>query len=254
MLDVDAFFAELKKMLADAEAEHAAPPAPAKPMAKAPSAVATSSPLSGLFASALSLLWPHGNQHVPGLVPGMIAAAPAVLSKYAVADRLTLAMMMGQFSEECGAGLEVVENMNYSAEGLLKTFPTHFTGSMAARYAHNPRMIADVAYGGRMGNAPPPSDDGWRYIGRGLSQVSGHDGYAKLAAATGLDVLGHPEILSDPAHALECGVADFVLCGCLPFAKTGNLLEVTKHLNGGTNGLAERAAWTARWKRALGVA
>ena len=59
--------------------------------------------------------------------------------------------MFGQFSEECGAGLEMVENLNYSAAGLLHTFPTHFTGTMADRYAHNPRMIADVAYGGHRG-------------------------------------------------------------------------------------------------------
>lgn len=250
----------LRLLLADLEAERAAStsasvaPQPIPAPAASPVMAVSNSALPALFAVALPKLWPHGNQHVPGLVAGMIASAPAVFSKYNITSRLTLAMMMGQFSEESGAGLEMVENLNYSEAGLLKTFPTHFTGSMAARLAHNPRMIADVAYGGRMGNAPPPSDDGWSYIGRGLSQCTGKEGYAKLAAKTGLDVIGHPELLSDPGQALECGVADFVLCGCLPFAEKGDLLEVTKHLNGGTNGLAERTTWTAQWKRALGVA
>ncbi len=197
--------------------------------------------------------WPHGDQHVPGLIEGIVKAAPAVFPKYGLDTPLTVAHAMAQFSHECGAGLEMVENLNYSAQGLMNTWPSRFGPARAADYAHNPQRIADTVYGGRMGNAPPPSDDGWSYIGRGLSQCTGKEGYAKLAAKTGLDVIGHPELLSDPAHALECGVADFVLCGCLPFAERGDLLNVTKHLNGGTIGLAERATWTAQWKRALGV-
>jgi putative chitinase len=145
----------------------------------------------------------------------------------------------------------MVENLNYSKQGLLRTFPTHFTGTMAARYAHNPRMIADIAYGGRMGNARPPSDDGWNFRGRGLSQCTGREGYEKLAAKTGLPLLDHPDLVNDPAHALECGVAGFILCGCLPFAAHGDLINTTKRLNGGLNGLADRQAWTARWKQEL---
>src|SRR5215469_10788334 len=127
--------------------------------------------------AVLTRLWPHGDQHVPGLREGIANAAPIVFPRYGIGTPRIIAHMLGQFSEECGAGLEMVENMNYSAEGLLRTFPTHFTGSMAARYAHNPRMIADIAYGGRLGNAPPPSDDGFNYRGRGLSQCTGKEGY-----------------------------------------------------------------------------
>jgi putative chitinase len=145
----------------------------------------------------------------------------------------------------------MVENGNYSEEGLLRTFPTHFTGSMAARYAHNPRMIFDVAYGGRMGNAPPPSDDGYNYRGRGFSQVTGHDGYAKLGEKMGLDLLTTPSLVIAPERALECGVTDFILCGCLPHAQEDDVRGVTHALNGGYNGLAERIAWTVKWKKAL---
>jgi putative chitinase len=204
-----------------------------------------------LTLPVLAKLWPHGDQHVPGLNEGIVASAPGVFEKYGIATPLTVALMFGQFSEECGAGLEMVENDNFTAEQLVRLWPSHFTGTMAARYAHNPRMICDVAYGGRMGNAPPPSDDGWDYRGRGLSQCTGKEGYQKLAEKTGLDVIGDPGLLSDPAHALECGVADFILCGCLPFAEKGDILNTTKHLNGGTNGLASREQWTARWKAAL---
>lgn len=195
--------------------------------------------------------WPHGDQHVPGLLEGIVATAPDVFAKYALTTPLTVAHAMAQFSHECGAGLEMVENLNYRAEQLRSQWPRHFIGNMPERYAHNPRIIADIAYGGRMGNAPPPSDDGWNYRGRGMAQTTGKEGYAKLAAKTGFDLLGHPDFMSDPDHALECGVADFVICGCLPFAVKDDVLNVTKHLNGGTIGLAARKQWLAVWKREL---
>lgn len=195
--------------------------------------------------------WPHGDQHVAGLVEGIVSAAPTVFPKYGLTTPLVVAHAIAQFSHECGAGLEMVENLNYRADQLRAQWPKHFTGNMPERYAHNPRMIADIAYGGRMGNAPPPSDDGWNFRGRGLSQTTGRDGYAKLAEKTGFDLLHDPEFVSDPAHALECGVADFMLCGCLPFAEKDNVVGVTKALNGGTIGLAARKQWLALWKREL---
>jgi putative chitinase len=201
----------------------------------------------------LQKLWPQGDQHVRGLIEGIVATAPVVFEKYGITTPLTVAIMMAQFSEECGAGLEMEENMNYTAQRLLQVFPTHFTPTLAAKAAHNPQMIGDIAYGGRMGNAPPPSDDGYNYRGRGLSQVTGRDGYKTLAEKTGLDVLGTPSILSDPQHTLECGVADFIICGCLPFAEKGDVIDVTRHLNGGLNGLGERQRWTGLWRKELSV-
>src|SRR5271165_6476498 len=93
--------------------------------------------------------WPHGNQHIPGLLEGIVASSNDVFAKYGLDTPLVVAHAMAQFSEECGQGLEMVENLNYSKQGLLKTFPTHFTPGMAERCQHNPRIIADIAYGGR---------------------------------------------------------------------------------------------------------
>src|ERR1700722_17885019 len=117
--------------------------------------------------------WPHSDQHIPGLAKGIVASSDAVFAKYGLDSPLVVAHAFAQFSEECGCGLEMVENLNYTAERLLQVFPTHFTPTMAQRCAHNPRLVGDYAYGGRMGNAPPPSDDGYRYRGAGLSQVTG---------------------------------------------------------------------------------
>lgn len=210
-------------------------------------------PMSTLLTLALPKLWPHGDQHRAGLLEGIVASAPAIFEKYGLTTPLLVAHAMGQFSEECGAGLELVENLNYSAEGLARTWPSHFTGSMAWRYAHNPRMIADVAYGGRMGNAPPPSDDGWQYRGRGPSQCTGKANYQKLAEQLELDLIDDPDLINDPARFLECGVADWVMCGCLPHAQKDDVVGETKALNGGLIGLADRRVWISRWKRELGA-
>jgi putative chitinase len=206
-----------------------------------------------LTLELMQRLWPHGNQHVDGLLEGIVDTAPAVFEKYELKAPLAVAHAMAQFSEECGQGLEMWEDGNYTASRLLAVFPTHFTPAMAARAAHNPRLVFDIAYGGRMGNARPPSDDGYDFRGRSLSQVTGYDGYKALGEKIGEDLISHPDLVCDPQYALESGVADFVLCGCLPFADQDNVLMVTKHLNGGTNGLAERRRQLAIWKRALGV-
>ncbi|MGB6691324.1 MAG: hypothetical protein WBE76_26115 [Terracidiphilus sp.] len=206
-----------------------------------------------LTLDMLQSLWPNGDQHIPGLVEAIAASAPGVFPKYSLSSDLVIAHAMAQFSEECGAGLFMVENLNYSAAGLLATWPSHFTGTLANQCARNPQMIADIAYGGRMGNAPPPSTDGWDFRGRGLSQVTGRDGYTTLAQTVQFDIVNNPDLVATPANALECGVADFVQCGCLPFAQNDDVNGVTQKLNGGLLGLSERTAWLARWKTALGV-
>ena len=206
------------------------------------------------FGEALSRLWPNGDTRIPGLRAGIVAAAPEVFAKYGIATPRLAAHVMAQISHECGAGHEVVENLNYTAARMMQVWPSRFpTLAAAAPYAGNPRALADKVYNGRMGNAAG-SDDGWNFRGRGASQTTGRDGYARLARATGLDLVAHPDLVNDPAHFLECGVADFVLCGCLPFARADDILNVTRRLNGGTVGLAQREAWLAKWKAALGSA
>ena len=201
--------------------------------------------------ATMQRMWPHGDQRIPGLLEGIAATSEAVFAKYGITTELVAAHAMAQFSEECGAGLEMQENMDYTAARLREVFPTHFSTVLAMRVAHKPQMIAEIAYGGRMGNAPPPSTDGWVFRGQGLSQCTGRDEYKALGEKVGTDLTSNPGWLVDPQHALECGIADFVLCGCLPFAEKDDVLGVTKKLNGGTNGLAAREQWLMRWKREL---
>jgi putative chitinase len=205
------------------------------------------------FANALRKLWPSGDEKIPGLRAGIIASAPAVFARYGITTPLLVAHVMAQGSHECGAGHEVVENLSYSAERMTQVWPSRFPSvASAAPCAHNPRVLADKVYNGRMGNRPG-SDDGYNFRGQGFSQTTGRDEYERLGKLTGLDLVNHPELLIDPAHFLECGVANFVLCGCLPFAKADDLLNVTKRLNGGTVGLDQRWQWLAKWKAELGT-
>jgi putative chitinase len=209
------------------------------------------------FEEALTRLWPTGDAKIPGLRAGIIASAPRVFAKYGIVSPLQVAHLMAQVSHECGAGHEVEENLSYSAGRMMQVWPSRFpTMASALPYAKNPRKLADKTYNGRMGNRPG-SDDGYNFRGRGGSQTTGREGYARLAQKTGLDLLNKPELVNDPRYFLECAVADFVLCGCLPYCAPrpglpdGDIRGVTHHLNGGYIGLEERKAWFARWKAAL---
>lgn len=202
--------------------------------------------------------WPHGNQHIAGLLEGIAESAPIIFPKYGVDTPMTMAHFMAQASEETGQGLEMIESLNYTAKRLLEVFHSHFTPAMAARWAHNEKMIGEIAYGGRMGNKPPPSTDGFDFRGAGMSQVTGRDGFTTLQKKldemkAGFNILDNPKLIIDPEHTLECGVADWVQCGCLPFAKADEIVPETKHLNGGLNGLAERKRQLALWKREFGL-
>lgn len=204
------------------------------------------------FGRALMHLWPNGDQKIPGLRAGMIETAANTFQRHGINSPLLIAHVMAQISHECGAGHEVVENLNYTASRMTQVWPSRFpTVASAAPYAGNPRALANKVYNGRMGNVVG-SDDGFNFRGRGASQTTGREGYQRLAKTTGLDVVNHPDLVNDPKHFLECGVADFILCGCLPYAQADDVLNVTRRLNGGTVGLAERKAWLVQWKAALG--
>src|SRR6266496_1466073 len=204
------------------------------------------------FINILYNLWPNGDERVKGLRDGIAISAEATFRKYNIDSPLLVAHVMAQISHECGAGHDVVENLNYTASRMTQVWPSRFpTVSSAVPYANNPKALANKVYNGRMGNRAG-SDDGWNFRGRGGSQTTGREGYERVKKQTGLDVVGNPDILIDPKFFLECAVSDFVNCGCLPFAKKDDLTNVTKRLNGGTIGIDQRANWLAKWKAALG--
>lgn len=206
----------------------------------------------------LRRLWPNGNSKVPGLMEGIVAAAPTVFPNFGLTSNLLVAHAMAQFSHECGAGTEMVENINYSAARACQVWPSRFSSEAdvyqkVGSYEGDPQFhtkLIDVVYGNRMGNRPG-THDGSLFIGRGLSQCTGREGYQKLGQAVSLDLIDTPNLVNVPDKALGCGVADFILCGCLPYAAADDVAGVTKKLNGGLIGLDERRAWLVKWKSAL---
>jgi putative chitinase len=204
-----------------------------------------------LDETTLRRLWPQGDSRVPGLLSGMVQSSEAVFARYGITTPLLAAHVMAQISHECGAGRDVVENLNYSTGRMMQVWPSRFpTMASAQPYAGNPRALANKVYNGRMGNAVG-SDDGWNFRGRGGSQTTGREGYERVRKATGIDVVSQPDYLIDPRYFLTCAVSDFINCGCLPFAGDDDVVGVTRRLNGGTVGLAERKAWLEKWKAAL---
>ena len=203
------------------------------------------------FANALFNLWPSGDKLIPGLRDGIVQAAPAVFEKYGLKTNAVICQFFAQVSLECGAGTEVVENLSYTALRMTQVWPSRFpTVNSAIPFAHNPRLLANKVYNGRMGNALN-SNDGWNYRGRGATQTTGKEGYALLGKRMGKDLVGNPDLVNDPGAFLECGAADFVICGCLPWAEANNVARVTKALNGGYTDLSQRIAWLQKWKAAL---
>jgi len=138
------------------------------------------------------------------------------------------------------------ENLNYSAEALLRTWPRRFNTMTAAAYAHKPRMIAECAYAGRMGNKRP--GDGWEYRGRGYMQHTGRNNYVALARALGLPLEERPDLLLQPAIAMRAALAYWrghnlgALC---PWRNKPSQpwRELCVKVNGGTHGLAMRASY-----------
>lgn len=156
---------------------------------------------------------------------------------------------LGQILHESGHLERIEENLNYSVDRLMAVWPKRFpTHAGAQLYARNPQKLAEKVYGGRLGNDEP--GDGARYIGRGLIQVTGKDNYRAVGKAIGLDLVKHPDLLCDPATALRASIAWWE--GNVPDAVLGDIVKVTKRVNGGTHGLAERKDITDDAREALG--
>lgn len=205
------------------------------------------------FGDALNQLWPHGDAKIPGLRAAIIKDAPRLFEAYGLNTKTAMLQFMAQISHECGAGLEVEENLSYSAERMVQVWPSRFPSVEAAMpYAHNPRALANKVYNGRMGNRIG-SDDGYNFRGRGGTQVTGREGYAAVTKKVGFDFLTNPMWVNQPKYFLEVSVADFVICGCLFPAISNDINEVTKKLNGGYVGLDQRKEWLSKWT-ALNVA
>ena len=157
-----------------------------------------------------------------------------------------LAAWLATIAHESARLTSVVENLNYSAQGLAQTWPSRYadmTGkpnATAQRIARRQEDIANLTYAGRMGNGSAGSGDGWRYRGRGLIQITGRANYAQSGAELGLDLIAKPEQLEQPYLAAMSAAEWWHRHGCNEIADTGDMAAVTRRVNGGLTGLDDR--------------
>ena len=191
------------------------------------------------------------NKLYPKALPGIYQEIIQNVQKAGIQTDNQLAMFIAQCAHESADFQKFQENLNYSSDGLRKTFPKYFPGTTSEKYGYiknkagvivqkaDQAGIANIVYANRMGNGPAASGDGWKYRGRGVVQLTGKDNYTRFQKW-----LEDPEILSNPDKILSSaklivltgvffwdvnklqGISDFVL--------------LTKRVNGGTIGLEDR--------------
>ena len=162
------------------------------------------------------------------------------------------AHFFGQTAHETGGYKAFAENLNYSAKGLVGVFKKYFPNEAAAkRYERNPQAIANKVYASRMGNGPESSGDGWLYRGRGALQLTGRSNYEAFAK-----YCNRPDVMSNPdlvANELSFESAMFFFEKnklwniCDQGVNDASILAITKKINGGTHGLADRAEKTKKY-------
>jgi len=179
-----------------------------------------------------------------GVIPQpVIDQIPAVSSSFDINTPIRLAHFLAQCGHESAGFKFVLENLNYSAEGLRKIFPKYFTPELAQEYARKPEKIANRVYANRMENGPEESGDGWKFRGRGYIQLTGKINYSKFDTFVPEDILANPDLVA----------TKYPLLSAAWFWHTNNLNSladrgpgddivtlITRRVNGGTHGLADR--------------
>ena len=179
--------------------------------------------------------------HIPDSI---IAQLPDTMAKFDLNTPLRLAHFLAQAGHESGGFKMFQENLNYGAKGLLGLFKKYFPDEAKAKaYERQPQKIANLIYGGRMGNGAEATGDGWKYHGRGAIQLTGHDNYVAFGKAIGEDLTANPDLVATKYALLSA--AWFFTKNKLHILADGGATDavvtaITKKVNGGTIGLPDR--------------
>lgn len=166
-----------------------------------------------------------------------------ILPDYEITTAPRVAAFMAQCAHESGQFTVLQENLNYSADGLQKIFRKYFpTPESTQGYVRQPEKIANRVYGGRMSNGAEATGDGWRFRGRGIIQITGRDNYTRCSQ----DLYEDDTLVQNPDKLMEKDGAIYSACwfwwgrGLNDFADAGDMLTITKRINGGLNGQEDR--------------
>ena len=174
-------------------------------------------------------------------VPQWYEAISSILPEYEINTPQRVAAFLAQCAHESGGFVFLKENLNYKAPSLRKVFPKYFQDdATASAYANKPERIANRVYANRMGNGDESSGDGWRYCGRGLIQLTGKDNYTFFAASLDIPVEEASEYLQTFEGAVQSACFFWEQNSLNKWADSGDILTLTKRINGGTIGLEDR--------------
>jgi putative chitinase len=196
----------------------------------------------------LAQICPHTDQ---ATLSKYISGLNVTLYKYNINTKLRVACFLGQVGVESGAFTEVEENLHYSAAGLLRVFPSHFTAAEADSYAGLPQAIANRVYANRMGNGPESSGDGWNYRGRGLIELTGKDAYLAFATTVGKSLEEVVDYLETPEGACVSAGHYWDINHLNTMADQDMVTKITIAVNGGTTALQQRIDLTNAALRVL---
>jgi putative chitinase len=167
-----------------------------------------------------------------------------VVDKYDIKNPLHLAHFLAQIAHESGNFQFVTENLNYSAEGLRKIFPKYFADNITAmKYARNSEAIGSRVYASRMGNGDESSKEGFKFRGRGYIQLTGKSNYKAFSDFIKEDCVENPDLVSTK-YPMDSAIWFFDKNKLWDICSKGSgddtVTAVTKRVNGGTHGLADR--------------
>ena len=189
----------------------------------------------------------QGNPHAQSWYDALCDELP----KYQITTPARVAMFMAQTGHESGNYTALTENLNYKPQALMAIWKKRFpTMEIANEYAHNPEKIANRAYCDRMGNGPEESGDGWMFHGRGLIQLTGRSLYEAFAREIGKGLEETTSYCETPDGAVESACFFWEHHKLNSWSDAGNIVQVTKIINGGTLGIEDR---TARYEHALQI-
>jgi len=188
-----------------------------------------------------------------------IDAVVATCQEFEINTPQRVAAFLAQTSHESGGYTMLKENLNYRAATLAACWPNRFAvlgpdkkpikkdgklvpTKVAEAIAGKPELIAPLVYSNRMGNGPAESGDAFRYIGRGLKQLTGKDNYARCGRDLGVDLVGNPDLLLEPLYAARSAGWFWKANNLSSYADKGDLEGMTKKINGGLIGYAQRKA------------
>ena len=177
--------------------------------------------------------------------PKWVDALNETFDRFDISNPNRQAAFIGQCGHECGNFRILEENLNYKAATLMKLWSKRFpTLEIANQYAGNPKKIANMVYANRMGNRDESSGDGYRFRGRGCIQTTGHANYYHAGQSLGYDFVMDPDVVSSPKYAALTAGFFWSTHELNSLADAQDHKSITKRINGGYIGLAEREEHT----------